>query len=53
MGSHGQPETHPVLLSIAILAFIVVMLLGLQLHYHQAGHGSSDSAEPMPQSQQQ
>lgn len=32
MASHSQPKTHPVLLAIAAAAFIVLLVLGINLY---------------------
>lgn len=41
---HGPVATHPVLLGIAAVAFLVLIVLGFQLKlasgYHDAGHNN-------------
>lgn len=38
MASQTQPATHPVLLAIAVAAFLVLFILGVNLHVTQSGH---------------
>ena len=42
MASHTEPATHPVLLAIAAAAFVVLLVLGVDLHGTQSGHSAAE-----------
>ena len=44
MSTHTQPDTHPVLLAISAAAFLVLFVLGINLHSARAGHVSHAEA---------
>lgn len=44
MKSHADHNTHPVLLTIAALAFIVLFFLGVNLFTAASGHATAEHA---------